>query len=357
MPRVTLQSVTIERLEILSAAGAVDNDLLPKIDDATLVSMHQSMIRMRAFDEKALNLQRQGRMGTYGSMRGQEAAQAGLAAAIEPTDWIVPSFRDQGVLEARGIPMHLWYAFCKGDERSSLYPQGTRCLPPAIPVGSQLLHAAGIGMGLALDNKPHAAVGLAGDGATSEGDFHEALNFAGVFKARTVFYIQNNQWAISVPFSKQTASATVAQKAVAYGIPGIQVDGNDVLAVYAACTEALNHARQGTGPYLIEALTYRLGSHTTADDASRYRNQHEVDDWADRDPIERMGRFLSSRGLWSDAADAAYRAELADVVEAEVARLEAMGTPPATDIFDHMFADLPPNLVEQRSTLNEEACP
>ena len=354
MPMVEVHRCVTERLEILDRDGNVDADLLPDLSDDELRTLLRWMIRMRSFDEKALNLQRQGRMGTFGSLRGQEAAQAGLALALTPEDWLVPSIREQGVLECRGVPIHLYYAFCKGDERASAFPEGVRCMPQSIPVGSQLVHAAGIGMALKLKGSTAAAVGFAGDGASSEGDFHEALNFAGVFGANTLFYIQNNGWAISVPFRQQTAAETIAQRAWGYGFEGLQVDGNDVLAVYAASKRALDKIRAGEGPYLIEAVTYRMESHTTADDHTRYRPAEELDYWRARDPIDRMRTYLTGRGLWDEAQEQAYREQIAADAESEVEELEAMNPPRPEDIFDYMFEQMPATMREQRDSLLEE---
>jgi pyruvate dehydrogenase E1 component alpha subunit len=353
MPITDVYSATTKRIEILDKDGKVDDALLPDLDDATLVRALELMMRMRGFDEKALTMQRQGRIGTYGSLRGQEAAQAGLALAIEPDDWLVPSIREQGVLESCGVPMRHWFGFCKGDERMAVFP-GVNALTPSIPVGSQLLHAAGLGMALELRGEAAAAIGFAGDGATSEGDFHEALNFAGVFNARTLFYIQNNGWAISVPVTQQTRSQTIAQKAHAYGIEGVQVDGNDVLAVYVASRDALAKVRAGEGPVLIEAVTYRMESHTTADDHTRYRSSDDVTYWTERDPIKRMRAYLTSRGLWDDARHEQTLARLGEEIEAEVATLEGITPPPPSDIFDHMYETMPATLRAQREALLDE---
>jgi pyruvate dehydrogenase E1 component alpha subunit len=355
MPRTTIYEAATERLEILDPEGRADERLLPPaLSEEDWIGLYRNMVLIRHFDEKALNLQRQGRMGTWGSLRGQEAAQAGLAMALEAEDWVVPSFREHGLLLLRGVPGHLVYAFWKGDERGGALPEETRCLPPAIPVGSQLLHAVGAGLALRLRGERGVAVGLAGDGASSEGDFHEAMNFAGVFRPKTVFYIQNNQWAISVPFSRQTAARSIAQKAHAYGIPGIQVDGNDVFACYAAAREALDRARAGEGATLVEALTYRMGNHTTADDAQKYRPAEELAYWAARDPLLRMRRFLESRGLWDGEREAAWAAEVQERVEGEVRALEAMDPPAPSSIFDFLYESLPWNLAEQKAALLKE---
>jgi pyruvate dehydrogenase E1 component alpha subunit len=354
MPKKVVHAAATYRLEILDKDGKADRTLMPDLAPDQLLWLYAQMVRLRRFDEKALNLQRQGRLGTYASMRGQEAAQVGVGLALEPQDWVIPSFREHGLQILHGYPPHLVYAFWKGDERGSAPPEGVRCLPPSIPVGSQLLHAAGLALSLKLKGEKGAAVGCAGDGASSEGDFHEALNFAGVFGAPAVFLIQNNQWAISVPFKRQTAAQTIAQRAHGYGIQGIQVDGNDVLAVYAAAKEALERARSGGGATLIEALTYRMENHTTADDAVRYRPAEELEYWKARDPIDRMRKFLVGKKLWSDAKEEALLLEAASWVEGEVAALEAMPTPAPSDMFDHMYKEIPWNLRRQRDELLRE---
>ncbi len=354
MPRKLVHEAATYRLEILDKDGVVDKALMPELSGDQLVALYRDMVQIRKYDEKALNLQRQGRINTYGSIRGQEAAQAGIALAMAPQDWLVPSFREHGVMTLRGVPAHLVYAYWKGDERGSVMPEGVNCLPTSVPVGSQLVHAAGVGLAFKLRKEDAVAVGFGGDGSTSEGDFHEALNFAGVYKAPVVFFIQNNQWAISVPFKNQTAAESIAQRAAGYGMPGIQVDGNDALAVYAASREALDRARSGGGPTLIEAHTYRMESHTTADDATRYRPPEELEHWRQRDPIDRMRKLLESRKLWNDAKEQAFLLEAAANVEAEVAALEAMPAPDPADIFNHMYGEIPWNLREQRDALLRE---
>ncbi|MBN1297950.1 pyruvate dehydrogenase (acetyl-transferring) E1 component subunit alpha [bacterium] len=343
------------RLDILDMNGKVDRKAMPDIDQDQLMALYRSMRRMRTFDEKALKMQRQGRIGTYGSLRGQEAAQAGLAVHLsEDDDWLIQSFREHGILMARGVPMHTIYAYWKGDERGNLADRGIRCLPPSVPVGSQLLHATGIGIGLRKRGLPGIAVGFAGDGATSEGDFHEALNFAGVFRARTLFYIQNNGWAISVPFQKQTAAKTIAQRGHAYAVPAMQVDGNDVLAVYEASRIATDHIRNNHGPYLIEAETFRMGDHTTADDHTRYRSPDLVAHWAARDPIDRMRKFLIKEKILSHADDEAMGESLTAEIEAAVKDLESMPPPDPMSIFETMYAKKPWYLEEQQAMLRSE---
>ena len=354
MPRTQVYNAVTERLEILDPNGAVDEDLMPDLDSDRIREIYCDMVQMRAMDEKALKLQRQGRMGTWPPIKGQEAIQAGVARAMQPDDWLIPAFREHGIMLLRGVPGHLIYAYWAGDERGSAYPDGVRVFPVAVPVGSQWQHGTGVGLSLKLRGEKAVAVTLGGDGSTSEGDFHEAMNCAGVFQSNSVFVIQNNQWAISIPLHRQTAAETLAQKAHAYGIPGIQVDGNDVFAVYAAVAEALDRARNGGGPTLIEAVTYRLGDHTTADDASRYREDEEVAEWAQRDPILRLRHYLESRGLWDEDQEQVQIEQAHEWVDTQVTALEAMPPQDPSDIFTHMYADLPPHLAEQMAELLEE---
>lgn len=354
MPRTQVYNAVTERLEILDHTGVVDEDLMPELAPGIIREIYRDMVRMRAMDDKALKLQRQGRMGTWPPIKGQEAIQAGVAHAMDEADWLLPAFREHGIMLLRGVPGHLIYAYWAGDERGSAYPEGVRVFPVAVPVGSQWQHGTGVGLSLKLRGEKAVAVTLGGDGSTSEGDFHEAMNCAGVFQTNSVFVIQNNQWAISIPLHQQTAAETLAQKAHAYGFPGIQVDGNDVFAVYAAAAEALTRARSGGGPTLIEAVTYRLGDHTTADDASRYREDEEVAKWQQRDPIARLRVFLEGRDLWDDDQEHALLEEVHAWVDAQVAALEAMPPQDPSDLFTHMYADLPPHLAEQMAEVLEE---
>jgi pyruvate dehydrogenase E1 component alpha subunit len=354
MPRTRVYEAITERLEILDTEGRVDSELMPALDPSEIRGLYRDMVLMRTFDGKALNLQRQGRMGTWPPIKGQEAAQAGVALAMAENDWLIPAFREHGIMVLRGVPLHLVYAYWAGDERGSCYPEGVRCFPVAVPVGSQWQHGAGVGLSLKLRGENAVAVTLGGDGSTSEGDFHEAVNCAGVFDAKTVFVIQNNQWAISLPLHKQTAAETLAQKAHAYGVPGIQVDGNDVFAVYVAAHEAIERARSGGGPSLIEAVTYRLGDHTTADDATRYRADDELKMWEGRDPILRLRRYLELQGLWDDDQEAVLLEEAQTWVEAQIKILEDMPAQEPEAIFKFMYHEMPPHLVEQMAALAEE---
>jgi pyruvate dehydrogenase E1 component alpha subunit len=354
MPRTKVYEAVTERLAILDTEGAVDAALMPEIDPSRIRDLYRDMVLMRTFDTKALKLQRQGRMGTWPPIKGQEAIQAGVAFAMGENDWLIPAFREHGIMVLRGVPLHLVFAYWAGDERGSSYPEGVRCFPVAVPVGSQWQHGTGVGLSLTLRGEDAVAVTFGGDGSTSEGDFHEAVNCAGVFGTKTVFVIQNNQWAISMPLHQQTAAETLAQKAHAYGIPGIQVDGNDVFAVYAAATEAIERTRRGGGPSLIEAVTYRLGDHTTADDASRYRTTEELEEWEGRDPILRLRRYLVEQGLWDDDQEAVLLEEATSWVDAQVQALEEMEPQAPEEIFTSMYAAMPPHVVEQMQSLLEE---
>ncbi len=354
MPRTKVYEAVTERLEILDTEGRVDTDLMPEMDPSRVRDLYRDMVLMRTFDSKALKLQRQGRMGTWPPIKGQEAIQAGVALAMGDNDWLIPAFREHGIMVLRGVPLHLVFAYWAGDERGSSYPEDVRCFPVAVPVGSQWQHGTGVGLSLKLREEDAVAVTFGGDGSTSEGDFHEAVNCAGVFGTKTVFVIQNNQWAISVPLHKQTAAETLAQKAHAYGIPGIQVDGNDVFAVYAAASEAIERTRRGDGPYLIEAVTYRLGDHTTADDASRYRPDEELEKWEGRDPILRLRRYLNEQGLWDDDQETVLLEEATGWVDGQVKILEEMEPQAPEEIFTSMYAAMPPHVVEQMQSLIEE---
>jgi pyruvate dehydrogenase E1 component alpha subunit len=309
------------------------------------------MVLTRVADAKALKLQRQGRMGTYASSRGHEACQVGAATALAGGDWFFPYFRDLGSVLTLGYPLEVYYYYWMGNEAGLRTPDGLNIFPLAIPVASQILHAVGAGMAANYRKLRLAVLCTFGDGATSEGDFHEALNYAGVFKTPNVFLCYDNQFAISVPRSRQTAAQTIAQKAVAYGFGGVQVDGNDVLAVYAAAKEAADRARGGGGPTLIEAYTYRMGDHTTSDDASRYRSKDDVVAWEKRDPILRFQLYLKRKGLWDDAWEKDIQDRAAAAVDKAVETAEAR--PPATieDLFAYTYAAMTPALKDELADL------
>ncbi len=325
----------------------------PPLDVAETRRLYRAMVAARGYDTKSTALQRQGRLATYAPFHGQEAAQIGSAAALAPGDWMVASYRDAAAMWLHGYPWLNLLLGRMGDERGGSPPDGVRVLPPSITVGAHMIHAVGLGWAAAYRGEEAVAITYFGDGATSEGDFHEAMNFAGVFRTPTVFLCQNNGWAISMPRERQTASATIAQKADAYGMPGVLVDGNDLFAVYRAAREAVDRARRGGGPTLIEALTYRVGPHTTADDPLRYRDDREDDYWLLRDPLERVRRYLEAGGAWDqDWQDEIAAAETADL-EAAVAAAEAIAPEPG-GIFAAMFADTPAHLAAQHGLLRRD---
>jgi pyruvate dehydrogenase E1 component alpha subunit len=319
-------------------------------DTAEVLRMYRAMTLVRVFDAKAVNLQRTGQLGTYPSCLGHEAAHVGIGAAMRPEDVLAPVYREFGTQLWRGVTMTEILTYWGGDERGNNFAVPRHDFAWCVPIATQTLHAAGAAMAFKILKQPRCALAYIGDGGTSEGAFYEALNLAGARALPVVFVIVNNGWAISVPVAAQTAARTLAQKAVAAGIPGVQVDGNDVFAVREVVGEALETARRGAGPSLIEALTYRLSDHTTSDDASRYRGAREVKEaWA-LEPLLRLRRFLLARGAWSDLEERQLLEECTHEVEAAVGEYLS-GAKPATDaMFDHLFATLPAHLREQRLT-------
>lgn len=340
-----------ERVMPAHPAEVFELERAPDIDADRLRAMHRTMLLSRRLDERMLNLQRQGRIGTFGPAIGQEAAQIGCAAAMIDADWLVPSYRETTFALWRGTPIAGLLLYIAGFNEGGRIPEGQNDLPIAIPVGTQMLQAVGIGYALAQEDAEAAVVTCFGDGATSQGDFHEAMNCAAVFGAPVVFFCQNNQYAISVPREKQTASRSIVQKAMGYGMRGLQVDGNDVLAVHAAASEALERARRECQPTLIEAVTYRLGVHTTADDPSKYRDEAEVEAWRERDPLPRFQSFLRERELLDDAALEAAEEEVSQAIAAAWEEAEAEMAKLAADrahMFEHVYAERPPSLAAQR---------
>jgi pyruvate dehydrogenase E1 component alpha subunit len=348
MPRTVLEPrFQVEYLSILDSDGNLDASLEPDISPAELKRLYRAMVLGRRLDERMLRLQRQGRIGTFAPGKGQEASQIGAASTLSRTDWMVPSFRETAAMLWRGWPIEKMLAFFAGYLEGGQPDEGQHDLPITIPVATQLPHAVGLAYAAQYRGDDAVVMAFCGDGATSEGDFHEALNFAGVWHVPVIFVVQNNQWAISVPLKKQTHSRTIAQKALAYGLPGLQVDGNDVLAVHAACGEAVARARAGDGPTLVECVTYRLGLHTTADDPTKYRSSEEVAAWERKDPLTRFTAYMKRKRLLDDGLEAEVDAEIA----AAVARFEAMPPPEPLMMFEHVYAELPAHLKAQREQL------
>ncbi len=349
-------AVDLEPVQLLAPDGTptsetrFSRDLPPE----TLVWLYELMVLTRDLDAEFVNLQRQGELALYASCRGQEAAQVGAAACLRKSDWMFPQYRELGALLVRGITPSQMGALWRGAWHGGLGFTTKCCAPVAIPIGTHTLHAVGAAMAAQRLGEDSATVAFLGDGATSEGDTHEALNLAAVFAAPCVFFVQNNQWAISVPVDRQLAAASIAHRAIGYGMPGVRVDGNDVLACFAVMAEAVRRARDGGGPTLIEAVTYRLGPHTTSDDPTRYRTRQELDHWQALDPIPRYRSHLQSIGELTeraeqrvDARSGRLRAELRDAVVGA----EDVGV---HEVFDTVYRDITPELARQRDQLSAE---
>ncbi len=341
---------SISHLRLLDADGKLVDGRETDLDSEQLTGLHRAMVLSRAVDDRLLKLQRQGRIGTFPPCSGQEATACAPVLAMTPKDWFVDAFRELGGRLMRGEPIENAFHYYNGREDGNVFEGCDRTLPVAVIIASQMLHAVGIAYAMKLRGETDSAVVcFMGDGATSQGDFHEALNFAGVWQVPVVFICANNQWAISVPRSRQTHSATLAQKAIAYDIPGIQVDGNDPLAMYQASKDALERAHAGGGPTLIEAVTYRLRMHTTSDDPSRYRTDEELQSWEQRDPIPRMQRYLESKGIWNDQRQTELEAEVKQLVDDAVKSFEAKQDFKPDAPFDHVFENAHPGLELQRA--------
>lgn len=346
-----MQMSDTDMIMVLDPDGNADEEAIKEIPVAEIKKMYRLMVFTRLWNAKALSLQRQGRMGTLASVRGQEAANVGMGVALEPDDWFCPSFRETGAQLARGLKPTDLYTYWAGDESGAKPVKESNTLPTCITVGSHLLHAAGIAWGAKMRGDKIAVLSSSGDGSTSQGDFHEGLNFAAVFKLPVVFAIQNNHWAISVPVEKQTATETLSEKACAYGLGGFRVDGNDVLAVYLTVKRLLDKARSDYEPSLVELVTYRMDDHTTADDASRYRTEEMLEPWRAKDPIDRVRKFLTAKHGWDEKQEADLVEECSQEVEQTVSEFEAAMLPHPTDMFNHTYAELPWHLREQKEEL------
>lgn len=347
MSRKEVYSGSVEKIEVMNSEGEED---FPWLEEEDYEELYKQMMLARKFDEKAFSLQRRGDISTYAPHKGQEAAQIGTVFAMEESDWMVPSFRETAAFIPRGFDLTSIFQRWMGDERGQKDLENT--LPVAIPVGTQNLHTAGVGMAMSKEDENQAVVGFTGDGSTSEGDFHEALNFAGVYGAHSVFIVQNNQYAISMPVEKQTNSETLAQKGLAYGIDCLQVDGNDILAVIKALRESLEKARNGE-PVLIEILTYRIEDHTTSDDSTRYRDKEEVEEWKEEDPLERFREFLKEHEMWSENLED-YEEEAEEIINEAADEAQEIDDPNPEDMFDYVYEDAPEMFEKEKEKFLEE---
>ncbi len=336
-------NVRINYMQIVDHDGNADSALFPKdLGDEKIVGMYKKMMLARALDAKMLSLQRQGRAVTYAPLLGEEATQIGSAEAMRDGDIFVPAFRQHGVFIARGMPMDLMFLYWRGFEEGDEIPKGVNGTPIIVPVATQVPHAVGIAFAQKYKNTGAAVVAYVGDGGTSEGDFYEALNFAGEWDLPFVLIIENNQWAISMPRNRQTAASTLAQKAVAAGIESIQVDGNDLIAVYKATRDAIESKR----PRVIECLTYRMGLHTTSDDPTKYRSDAELEGWKAKDPISRIRTYLMRKGAWSNEAEEETATLQAKAVDDAVAKAEQFKPDPRS-MYENMYSYMPEVLKEE----------
>ncbi|MEM8834507.1 MAG: pyruvate dehydrogenase (acetyl-transferring) E1 component subunit alpha [Planctomycetota bacterium] len=359
MPKKTAYKTSIDYIQILDEKGNLDANLARgTLKDKDVIELYEQISICRHYDEIAFKLQRSGRMGTYPQNKGQEAGPAGVGLALRhhsPDNWLVPCYRENIALFLNGLPMEKILLHWMGDERGNQIPQGVNVTPISIPIGTHPLHAAGLAWAMKYRGEENVAVAFFGDGATSEGDVHEAMNFASALNLPCIFFCQNNRWAISVPLEKQTGSETIVQKGVAYGLHCVQIDGNDIFASYKATKDAIKRAVKDGKPTFIEAVTYRLGDHTTADDARRYRDEKEVAKWAKRDPLIRIRKYLEAQELWDDDKQSALEAKAKEIVSEVVKKAEGIEAPTTDDIFDYTFFELPDELIKQRETLRTSA--
>ncbi|WP_304650469.1 pyruvate dehydrogenase (acetyl-transferring) E1 component subunit alpha [Thalassobacillus sp. CUG 92003] len=345
-----------QTFQIMNEEGEIVNEnAMPDLSDEDLKEIMRRMVYTRILDQRSIALNRQGRLGFYAPTAGQEASQLGSHYALAQEDFILPAYRDVPQLIWHGLPLYQAFLFSKGHYKGNQMPEGVNALSPQIIIGAQITQAAGVGLGLKKRGKEAIAITYTGDGGASQGDFYEGLNFAGAYAAQTVFVVQNNQFAISVPVDKQSAAETIAQKAVAAGIEGIQVDGMDVLAVYAATQEARNRAINGEGPTLIETMTYRYGPHTMAgDDPTRYRTDEMDDEWEKKDPIVRFRKYLENKDLWSEDEENEVVEKAKEEIKAAIKEADNTPKQKVTDLISIMHEELPSNLKEQMEEYEEK---
>jgi pyruvate dehydrogenase E1 component alpha subunit len=345
-----------EMFQILNEDGKIVNkDDMPDLSDEELKELMRRMVYTRILDQRSIALNRQGRLGFYAPTAGQEASQLGSQFALEKEDFILPGYRDVPQLIWQGLPLYQAFLFSRGHFHGNQMPEGVNALSPQIIIGAQYVQTAGVALGIKKRGRKAVAVTYTGDGGTSQGDFYEGINFAGAYKAPALFFVQNNYFAISVPVEKQTNAKTLAQKAVAAGIEGIQVDGMDVLAVYAVTKHSRDRAINGEGPTLIETLTYRYGPHTMAgDDPTRYRTEDLDNEWEKKDPLVRFRTFLEEKGIWSEEEENKVIEEAKDEIKQAIKKADEYPKQKVTDFIENMFEELPNNLQEQMEEYKEK---
>ncbi len=345
-----------EMFQILNEDGKIVNkDAMPDLSDDDLKELMRRMVYTRILDQRSIALNRQGRLGFYAPTAGQEASQLGSQYALEADDFLLPAYRDVPQLIWQGLPLYQAFLFSRGHFHGNQFPEDVQGLSPQIIIGAQYTQAAGVALGMKKRGKKSVAVTYTGDGGTSQGDFYEGINFAGSYGAPAIFFIQNNHFAISVPVEEQTNAETLAQKSVAAGIEGIQVDGMDVLAVYAVTMDARERAINGEGPTLIETLTYRYGPHTMAgDDPTRYRSDDLNDEWEKKDPLVRFRTFLEEKNLWSEEEENKVIDEAKDDIKKAIKKADEYPKQTVTDLIENMYEELPPNLQEQLEEYKEK---
>lgn len=345
-----------EMIQVMNERGEIVNsDWMPDLDKEKMIKMYKTMVLSRITDIKILQFQRQGRILTYAPNMGQEATQVGSIAATEKNDWMASAFRELGSWLYKGVPLYNILLYWYGNEMGMKMPEDVKVLPVNVPIASQFQHATGLAYASVYKKEKDVTIAYVGDGGTSQGDFHEALNASAVMNTPNVFIIQNNQFAISTRRQIQTKSKTLAQKSLAYGMPGFQVDGNDIFAMYTVTKQAVDRARNGEGPTLIEGFTYRLGAHTTADDPSIYRDDAEVEQWKKKDPIDRFKAYLINEGHWNEEKDEALHKDFSAEVKEKFEAVENSGLVPLEDVFNYTYEKRTPVLEEQYQALKKRA--
>lgn len=345
-----------QTFQILDEEGNIVNEeAMPELSDDDLKELMTRMVYTRIWDQRAISLNRQGRLGFYAPVAGQEASMIGSQYALEKNDWILPGYRDIPQIHYHGVPLDQAFLWSRGHFKGGIMPEGVRVMMPQIIIGAQITQTAGVAMGLKKNKEDAIAITYTGDGGASQGDFYEGINFAGAFNSPAVFVVQNNRFAISVPVEKQSAAKTIAQKAVAAGVHGVQVDGMDLLAVYAVTKEARKRGLDGNGPTLIETLTYRYGPHTMAgDDPTRYRTSEEDDEWEKKDPLVRFRKFLEKKDLWTEEEEDKVVEQAKEDIKAAIKKADDTPKQKVTDLINIMGEELPANLQEQLEEYKEK---